>query len=82
MFLPFLRGGEMDILPFYEAARWMLRGGEMDGRHAVPASGHHLLVDKLLEVSEGMICDSFPRASRVLFHRGVFFSLCGWNHRN
>jgi hypothetical protein len=32
MFLPFLRGGEMDILPFYEAARWMLRGGEMDGR--------------------------------------------------
>ena len=24
----------MDILPFYEAAGWMLRGGEMDGRHA------------------------------------------------
>ena len=23
MFFPFLRGGEMDILPFYEAARWM-----------------------------------------------------------
>ena len=23
----------MDILPFYEAVRWMLRGGEMDGRH-------------------------------------------------
>ncbi len=34
MFLPFLRGGEMDILPFFEAVRWMLRGGEMDGRHA------------------------------------------------
>ena len=50
MFLPFLRGGEMDILPFYEATRWMLRGGEMDGRHAVPASGHHLLVDKLLKL--------------------------------
>ena len=32
MFLPFLRGGEMDILPFYEAVRWMLRGGEMDVR--------------------------------------------------
>ena len=50
MFLPFLRGGEMDILPFFEAAGWMLRGGEMDGRHAVPASGHHLLVDKLLKL--------------------------------
>ena len=35
MFFPFLRGGEMDILPFFEAAVWMLRGGEMDGRHAV-----------------------------------------------
>ena len=42
-----------------------------------PTSGHHLLVDKLLEVSEGMICDSFPRATRALFCMGVFFSLCG-----
>ena len=32
-FLPFLRGGEMDILPFYEAVRWMLRGGEYEDEY-------------------------------------------------
>ena len=77
MFLPFLRGGEMDILPFYEAVRWMLRGGEMDGRQEAPTFWYHLLVDKLLKVGEDMISDSFPRATRALFCMGVFFSLCG-----
>ena len=26
--------GSTEHLPFYEAVRWMLRSGEMDGRHA------------------------------------------------
>ena len=72
-----MRGGEMDILPFYEAVRWMLRGGEMDGRQEASTSGYHLLVDKLRKLIEDMICDSFPRATRALFCMGVFFSLCG-----
>ena len=51
----------------------MLRVFEMDGRHAVSTFGYHLLVGKLLKLGEGMICDSFLRATRALFHRGVFF---------
>jgi hypothetical protein len=70
-----MRGGEMDIWPFYEATRWMLRGGEMDGRQEAPTFWYHLLVDKLLKVGEDMISDSFPRATLALF-RGVLFSLC------
>ena len=56
---------------------WMLRVFEMDGRHAVSTFGYHLLVGKLLKLGEGMICDSFLRATRALFHRGVFLPLCG-----
>lgn len=55
----------------------MLRGGEMDGRQEAPTFWYHLLADKLLELVEDMICDSFPRATRALLRGASFLPLCG-----